>query len=66
MDAGHFNFQPHLVTRKLIFPWGRGGKSKNFERDHILFIERRREGESAALIDCKRGPWKTFFNEGDH
>ena len=65
MDAGHFDFQPHLVTRKLIFPWG-GGKSKNFERDHILFIERGREGESVALTDCKRGPCKTFVNEGDH
>lgn len=30
MDAGHFDFQPHPVTRKLIFPWGEGGKVEEF------------------------------------
>ena len=49
--------------KEINISLGGGGESR---RDHILFIERGREGESVALTDCKRGPWKTFVNEGDH
>lgn len=51
MDAGHFDFQPHLVTRKLIFPWGEGGKVEEFwERSYTFH----REGKGAGISCANR------------
>lgn len=44
MDAGHFDVQPHLVTRKLIFPWGEGGKV-----EEIIYFSLRGEGRGNQL-----------------